>query len=265
VAALDEARRLYEDGFVNEAAKIVHRERLKAAASHDSERLKEIDVLVSQMRGHLSGRGRTDFDERVARGSTAEKKDEVDLSPVGLILASVGALLMLVSAFLPFADESGFTRVKDNTLIQQGWGWAFVGLAIVDAGAIYRAYRFSRRTGGPLFTGLGAVALAIYLGTSDSVLRLCPVNPLPSLNIPCEKASPGVGIFAAGIGGLLLAAGGFQLLAARRRAPMVSEADTDSKVCPECAETVKAAARVCKHCGYRFAPAVSDSSDARLS
>ncbi|MFD1786527.1 zinc ribbon domain-containing protein [Sphingomonas floccifaciens] len=28
--------------------------------------------------------------------------------------------------------------------------------------------------------------------------------------------------------------------------------DTDTKVCPDCAETVKAAAKVCKHCGKRF-------------
>jgi hypothetical protein len=28
------------------------------------------------------------------------------------------------------------------------------------------------------------------------------------------------------------------------------------KICPDCAEEVKAEARVCKHCGYRFAPKV---------
>ena len=30
--------------------------------------------------------------------------------------------------------------------------------------------------------------------------------------------------------------------------------DTGTKVCPECAEEVKEAARVCRFCGYRFAP-----------
>ena len=30
-----------------------------------------------------------------------------------------------------------------------------------------------------------------------------------------------------------------------------------TKKCPECAESVMAEARVCKHCGYRFEPPVS--------
>jgi len=38
--------------------------------------------------------------------------------------------------------------------------------------------------------------------------------------------------------------------AARVDLPTVSEDPT--KTCPDCAETVLAAARVCKHCGYRF-------------
>ena len=33
--------------------------------------------------------------------------------------------------------------------------------------------------------------------------------------------------------------------------------------CPDCAETVKKKARVCRHCGYRFRPGFSDSGSAR--
>jgi hypothetical protein len=36
----------------------------------------------------------------------------------------------------------------------------------------------------------------------------------------------------------------------------VSEQQPETKVCPECAETVKAAARRCRFCGYRFDGAV---------
>src|SRR5665213_4100209 len=32
--------------------------------------------------------------------------------------------------------------------------------------------------------------------------------------------------------------------------------ESDEKVCPRCAETVKAAALVCKHCQHEFAPPV---------
>jgi ribosomal protein L37AE/L43A len=34
--------------------------------------------------------------------------------------------------------------------------------------------------------------------------------------------------------------------------------DETTKRCPDCAETVLAAAKVCKHCGYRFAPASTE-------
>jgi hypothetical protein len=37
--------------------------------------------------------------------------------------------------------------------------------------------------------------------------------------------------------------------------PLVApQADSATKKCPDCAEAVLADARVCKHCGYRFAP-----------
>lgn len=60
----------------------------------------------------------------------------------------------------------------------------------------------------------------------------------------------GVGWFAlsAALSPLLAGVG---LLASGRK-----KADTGpTKGCPECAETVAAAARACKHCGHRFAPA----------
>src|SRR4051812_19221764 len=38
------------------------------------------------------------------------------------------------------------------------------------------------------------------------------------------------------------------------RAVAPAPAPVATKPCPDCAETVLADARVCKHCGYRFAP-----------
>jgi hypothetical protein len=40
---------------------------------------------------------------------------------------------------------------------------------------------------------------------------------------------------------------------------LVDEAEPSTKLCPDCAETVLASARVCKHCQFRFAPPLHGS------
>ena len=40
---------------------------------------------------------------------------------------------------------------------------------------------------------------------------------------------------------------------------LVDDDGPTTKVCPDCAETVLASARVCKHCRYRFAPPLHGS------
>ncbi|MGO4339011.1 zinc ribbon domain-containing protein [Labrys sp. KB_33_2] len=39
----------------------------------------------------------------------------------------------------------------------------------------------------------------------------------------------------------------------RRREAILSDLQTDTKVCPDCAETIRAAAKVCRFCGHRLA------------
>jgi len=44
---------------------------------------------------------------------------------------------------------------------------------------------------------------------------------------------------------------------------LVDDDAPSTKVCPDCAETVVASARVCKHCRYRFAPPLHGPDGAR--
>jgi len=200
--------------------------------------------------------------------SEQEPADElqlIDVSPVGLALAAAGALAMLIGVFLPMAETSEFARIAKNSLIQNGSGWLFIGIALGEAAMLFRAYKARRRTRSPIIAGAIALAAAIYLGNSSEVLRLCSLSPL-DYGQDCVTASAGIGIYMAGLGGLLMLVGGWQIRSSKARVDstdLVAEpaagapgADRELKTCPECAENVLERARVCKHCGYRFGPPV---------
>jgi Uncharacterised protein family UPF0547 len=177
--------------------------------------------------------------------------DQIEVNRAGIGLTIVGAVLMVIAVFLPRVESQQFFRVADNTLIQSGDGWVFVGLAVIAAAATYRTYQQQSKTWTVLVLGLLGIALAIYEGTGERlVLTSLADNSL--FNSVRETASPGVGIYAAGAGSLLVAYGG-ALLAGWGIWPGGSQLPARrTKQCPDCAETVLADARVCKHCGYQF-------------
>jgi hypothetical protein len=83
---------------------------------------------------------------------------------------------------------------------------------VAAAVAAWFAYQRRSAGAGPVILGLIAVGLAIYEGTNKDSLTLCPVNDAANaLGIGCSRASPGIGIYAAGVGGALVAIGGFQM------------------------------------------------------
>jgi Short C-terminal domain len=144
-----------------------------------------------------------------------------DISPVSIALVLIGGLVMLIAVFLPRVESSTFARVEQNTLIQSGDGWWFVGIAIGLAGMAWVAYQKRNPGVGSLVPGVAAIALAFHEGTNKGSLRLCPVGQGASaLGLTCSQASPGIGIYAAGVGGLLAAIGGWQMW----RAPHATDA-----------------------------------------
>jgi hypothetical protein len=193
--------------------------------------------------------------EPVTTGEAATAPQPIahDVSPVALGLVLLGAVVMLVSLFLPLGDSSDFVRVANNKMLQHSESWGIAVLAVIAAGMTYRAYKLKRRSWAAIICGLWALGMAIHMGQSDSLLQVCSTTVIWD----CEKAGAGLGIYAAGLGGALTAFGGFILRAAKP----IGEAEGASpsladmpptKTCPECAETILAAAKVCKHCSYRF-------------
>ncbi len=65
---LDEAQELFEAGSVNDAARLLHRLGVMAAARGRDDVLAEVNDLVSQMRAYLKGGERDAFDSLVAHG-----------------------------------------------------------------------------------------------------------------------------------------------------------------------------------------------------
>jgi len=189
--------------------------------------------------------------------SSEKSPKEFDVNPLALGLILAGAAVMVISLFLPLADSSSFIRVANNRMLQHAESWGIAVLAVIAAATGYRAFKSKRLTWGPIICGFWALGMAIYMGKSDSLLQVCATSGIYGA---CEKAGAGLGIYAAGLGGALAIVGGFFLRSAKpvsedsgvpKEAPSEESAKA-TKTCPECAETILAAAKVCKHCSYRF-------------
>ena len=125
--------------------------------------------------------------------------------------------------------------------------------------------------------GLAGMAYCVVFGLLSLVAALLPRSVLEDLEERGELARPGLRaralylafacffavLFALigtdplsgtwiTIGAILLAIVGYVAIGVHR--DRVAKRRAELRECPDCAETIKARARVCKYCGYRFAP-----------
>jgi hypothetical protein len=189
-----------------------------------------------------------------ARGQEASKP-RYAVSGLGMALVAAGSVAAAIAAFLPYVEPTGlFSTVKENSLIQHG-DWEMILFGVFAVGTAYRNYTGGRRGWAPIIWGLLILGFAIKIGVDKSERTLYSLNPNGEANLSeaGRVAAAGIGVYVAGAAGLITAYGGWQM----RKAEVVTEALPEprrqTKQCPDCAETILAQARVCKHCGYRFA------------
>ena len=182
-----------------------------------------------------------------------EVEEEQEVNQAGVVLALLGAVLLIVATFLPHVESNKFFRVQDNSLIQSGDGWILIGLAVGIGLATWAASQRHKKTWAVLILALIAAGVAIYEGTGSRVELTSVGGSGASLDelFQTEHANPGLGIWVAGAGAVLAGLGGI-LLAGIRFGAAADVPARRLKKCPDCAETVLGDARVCKHCGYRF-------------
>lgn len=180
---------------------------------------------------------------------------------LGLVLS--GAAIMVLGMFLPLNEPTGpFAQIQQNTLAQSGGLILFVLAVGIVAGGIWAFLKPSLWTWlAPLISSLIFGAWIALIAFNEDTRTLYPViDGVPDTSEPGVVATLGIAIYVAGAG-VAFAVVGSVLLAIEAIEGPHEEPDRllaewekpQRRKCPDCAEMILADAKVCKHCGYRFA------------
>ena len=124
-----------------------------------------------------------------------------------LALVGLGSLVVIVAAFLPrYEPPSAFTKVVENSLIQNSDGAITIALAVAAIIAAWVTRNSKRRGWLIVALGLAIVAFAVYFGTGDRMLLQSTLSDFGGTSM----ADPGIGIWATGVGGAIIALAGLR-------------------------------------------------------
>jgi hypothetical protein len=173
---------------------------------------------------------------------------------IGLsIWAAASVVLMLIGSFGPWVK--GPFGVSISGIDGSNDGWVVVGAAALAVLFLYPYVRYqgSSRILALLSALAGIAAAATTIYDRNHISKALKVEGV-------SVGQVGWGLNVAMIASISLSAAAI-ILALVRRDPVIEgpaqpapvrEAAPKTKTCPDCAETVLAAARVCKYCGYRY-------------
>jgi hypothetical protein len=136
-------------------------------------------------------------------------------SALGTGLAFVGAAVLVIAIFLPLGHSEGLAQVEKNSMIEGHLGIAvrYFLLAAAITIAASRALGWERFGWAVAILGVVGIVFAVVDANDESLYRLSGSGLLGEAI--AVKASPGLGIYAAGVGSGLALVGGLILLAAR--------------------------------------------------
>jgi hypothetical protein len=163
----------------------------------------------------------------------------------GFALVSLGALIVILSTFLPWEESPSFRGIEHNTLIQQG-GWVPIALSLAAAAAAYGVKPGD--TGkwlGPLILALLCAGFLAIEGYSSETLYPVKLDGTVDTSQPGVKASHGIAIYVAWLGVAFMGLGARVCRASGRRGegtkgPAAASSTTVSQ--PEPAATMPASA-----------------------